>query len=439
VAPAAEVAPLVSTTVKAAMSIAAGQASAAGAVSASVAGLVEGALQTMWITKVQIMTAVVVAASVTLGGTGWLAHQALAGKGDDPKPVVAKPKAPPQDAVKPQKDEEAIQGTWYAVKAELGGDPLPVQDLQIAKLVIDANQVTFYMGDEKNESIPYKLDPTKKPKVMIMTQQNETLKWIYALEGKRLTLCGVEKPNLPAPTEFASPKGSKQFLFVLSRDKPKIDPAAEKAANEKVASAVARVRSQNNLKQLALALHNYHDSFGSLPTAAIYSKDGKPLLSWRVAILPFIEQDNLYKQFKLDEPWDSEHNKKLLAQMPKLYAPVGGAVKDKHSTFYQVFVGKGTMFEGKKGVKFQDVPNGVSNTIMVVEAGEAVPWTKPADLPYDAEKPLPKLGGMLKNIINVAMGDGSVRALPENFDEKTIRSSITRKNGKQVDTNELKP
>ncbi len=95
--------------------------------------------------------------------------------------------------------------------------------------------------------------------------------------------------------------------------------------------------SGKNLLQVALAFHNYNDTYGTLPTNLL-SKDNKPLLSWRVQILPLIEQGELYHQFKLDEPWDSDSNKKLIAKMPKLYAPV--RVKaDAGKTFYQAFGG----------------------------------------------------------------------------------------------------
>src|SRR5262249_30142494 len=90
-------------------------------------------------------------------------------------------------------------------------------------------------------------------------------------------------------------------------------------AKLKVQGAASRTRSANNLKQIGLAMHNYHDVNGAFPPAAVCDKTGKPMLSWRVLILPYIEQDALYKEFKLDEPWDSEHNKKLLAKMPKVY------------------------------------------------------------------------------------------------------------------------
>ncbi|MBV9126015.1 MAG: DUF1559 domain-containing protein, partial [Planctomycetes bacterium] len=75
-----------------------------------------------------------------------------------------------------------------------------------------------------------------------------------------------------------------------------------------------RIQSINNLKQIALAFHSMNDTYNFMPPAAICGKDGRPLLSWRVAILPYIEQQNLYNQFRLDEPWDSPTNKKLLAQ-----------------------------------------------------------------------------------------------------------------------------
>src|SRR5262249_20124770 len=83
-----------------------------------------------------------------------------------------------------------------------------------------------------------------------------------------------------------------------------------------VRTSANKMKSQNNLKQLALAMHTYASSSGYLPRHAIYSKDGKPLLSWRVAVLPYLEQVPLYRKFKLDEPWDSPHNKALLKYMP---------------------------------------------------------------------------------------------------------------------------
>jgi hypothetical protein len=201
-------------------------------------------------------------------------------------------------------------------------------------------------------------------------------------------------------------------------------------AIQKMREAAARAQSSNNLRQIALAFHNYHDTYGHMPAAAIVDKSGKPLLSWRVAILPFIEHDQLYKQFHLDEPWDSEHNKKLLDKMPKTYAHPIGQPKEPNSTYYRVFTGKDTPFNGSVGPRlpatFQD---GTSNTILVVEAGEAVPWTKPDDLPYDAAKPVPPLGKFWGGGFLAALADGSVRTISKSITERTLRAAITPAGG----------
>src|SRR5262249_18506863 len=136
-------------------------------------------------------------------------------------------------------------------------------------------------------------------------------------------------------------------------------------AVQKIRESAKRLQSQNNLKQIALAMHSYHDTNGAFATN-VYDKNGKPMLSWRVMILPYIEQDNLFKQFHLDEPWDSEHNKKLLDQMPRTYMVEEDNAK-KHLTRYLGFAGKGAFFDGATGIKFANITDGTSNTIMVVE------------------------------------------------------------------------
>ena len=166
--------------------------------------------------------------------------------------------------------------------------------------------------------------------------------------------------------------------------------------------------SQNNLKQIGIAFHSYNDAHNALPNNLV-DKDGKPTLSWRVQLLPYIEETALYKEFKLDEPWDSKTNKALIERMPKLFAPI--RVKaEKGGTFYRSFNGPDTAFETGKQVFFpRSFTDGTSNTILVVEAGEACIWTKPDDLPYDAKKPLPKLGGLFDGDFHVVFADGVVK------------------------------
>jgi hypothetical protein len=176
-------------------------------------------------------------------------------------------------------------------------------------------------------------------------------------------------------------------------------------------------------------MHNYHNAQEQFPPHAIYSKDGKPLLSWRVLLLPYLGQGNLYQLFRLDEAWDSPHNRKLLKEMPKVYSPPGVTTRQPYSTFYQVFVGKGTVFEGKRGISLVNITDGSSCTMLIVEAGKAVPWTKPEDLEYAADKPIPPLGGLFPQVFHAALADGSVVRLRKNFDERTMRCAITPDGG----------
>jgi hypothetical protein len=199
----------------------------------------------------------------------------------------------------------------------------------------------------------------------------------------------------------------------------------------KPGAARGRAQSVNNLKQIAIAMHNYLDAYKRFPAAAIYDKSGKPLLSWRVLILPFLGQNALYKQFHLDEPWDSPHNKKLLDKIPPVYQ-TPGEEKPTGRTHYQGFHGKGAFFEGKKGIGIAEITDGTSNTILVVEAAESVPWTKPQDLPFDPDKPLPKLGGLFEGGFNAAMCDGSVRFVSQTIKPETLHLAIQRNDGQPL-------
>lgn len=208
------------------------------------------------------------------------------------------------------------------------------------------------------------------------------------------------------------------------------------SAVQAVREAAARTQSMNNLKMIGLAMHNYHDVRRHFPPQAITDKNGKKLLSWRVAILPYLEQDALYRQFKLDEPWDSEHNLKLSKILPKVYAdprvpaPPG-------MTYYKVFTGKGTAFPNDgKGLPLTKITDGSSNTIMAVAAGDPVLWTKPDDIPFDADKPLPDLSQPFQFVLALFC-DGSVRALDvKSIKPDMLKAAITAAGGEIVNLNE---
>lgn len=281
---------------------------------------------------------------------------------------------------------------------------------------------------------------------------------------------------------------------------PAADPPAARADTpERTADYAQRRRSLKNLKQILLAMHNYHNTYNRFPTD-ITDKAGKPLLSWRVELLPFLEHDALYREFRRTEPWDSEHNLKLLAKMPDVYR-VGFEPKDATHTYYQRFAivggdwpqggGEGGMGGGSPGMpgspgsapglpgaipglpvpppgappgigaprlppavpvgglgamgpggsmpptataprfpeSMAEVTDGTSNTLGVIETGPPVPWTKPADLVYHRNKPLPTMTGPFANVRHAATLDGATHSLRPKLDEKTLRLFIDPNDG----------
>lgn len=194
-----------------------------------------------------------------------------------------------------------------------------------------------------------------------------------------------------------------------------------------------RMSATNNMKQVMLALHNYHDTYGHFPEAVSRDEDGNPLLSWRVAILPFVEQADLYDQFHLDEPWDSEHNLSLLALMPAIYAdpsiPLEPGMTVMHAPTGEQFA-----FTEDGTVALRNVTDGTSNTLALVEGNRttALPWTSPEFLEIDMEDPLANLGGNRAGGFTAALMDGSVRFISQEIDLETFLALLTRNGGEVV-------
>jgi hypothetical protein len=196
--------------------------------------------------------------------------------------------------------------------------------------------------------------------------------------------------------------------------------------------AAWRSERMNDFKHIALGMLNYDDAKGSYPAQASYDAGGKPLLSWRVAILPYIDQGDLYKQFHLDEPWDSEHNRALIAKMPAVYAdPAAPDLAAVGRTTYLVPVGEGMVSYGAEGTKIREVIDGTSNTILVVEVTPdlAVEWTKPADWEVDLSDPLKgvrrKAGESRGNVFAAAFCDGSVRIISNAIEPSVLKALLT--------------
>jgi len=197
--------------------------------------------------------------------------------------------------------------------------------------------------------------------------------------------------------------------------------------------AARRAQCVNNLKQIGLAMHNIHSAKDAFPPAAILDKNGKPLLSWRVAILPYIEQNSLYQQFHLDEAWDSPHNLSLLPRMPAVYMCPSLPPPGPGLTPYQAVVGPKAMFTGgEKGVQLREITDGTSNTLMVVEATQTVPWSAPQDVSPIPGMPMAGLGSKHPGMFNALFADGSVHPLSNKLNPAVLSALFTRDGGEVV-------
>jgi hypothetical protein len=269
----------------------------------------------------------------------------------------------------------------------------------------------------------------------------------------------IDAEEIPAPDDlrrflfpsmFAFTVDDEGFQFVSRESFPALNPvtlapvgvALLLPAVQSARTAARRAQSVNNLKQIGLAFHNFHSANNHFPPQAISDKSGKPLLSWRVAILPFLEQNGLFNEFKLDEPWDSPHNKSLIERMPITYSVPGAAAAPGH-TFYRGFSGAHALFDprAKNGVSLPQVTDGTSNTIGIIEAKEAVPWTKPdAEIPFDASAQKPEqlqelistLGHHFPGGFNAVFLDGSVRFIKVTINPQVLKALITRDAGEVV-------
>ncbi|MBI2825540.1 MAG: DUF1559 domain-containing protein [Planctomycetia bacterium] len=178
--------------------------------------------------------------------------------------------------------------------------------------------------------------------------------------------------------------------------------------------------SRENLARIAAALDAHIAAKGAYPAPASTSADGKPLLSWRVHLLPMLGEQALYEEFHLDEPWDSAHNKKLVYRIPAAYRDAVRVADGK--TMYLLPTGAGTLFASSDGPKLDAITDDKGTTIVVIESTEGPPveWTKPADLAFDPAKPTKGVAAIIRPVFFVLFADGSVRALNAYDDDKAL-------------------
>lgn len=262
---------------------------------------------------------------------------------------------------------------------------------------------------------------------------------------------------------FFRPPGSSTAELKAAPDYAPVDDGTETSALGEKSVNVARsmAQSRNNLKQIGLALHNFHDTYKSLPPAVVYGPDGKPWHSWRVFLLPYLEAAPVYDRYRFDEPWNGPNNRKLLAEIPPMYQdPVYGKTGE-FFTHYTAVTGEGTTFptEGlkmskkterplenltkSKGVSsFAKMRDGLSYSIVVgmVSPDRKIPWMKPEDVVVD--KDFTGLGektsfatpyGTRGNPATMFLfGDASVRTIPASIDMKLLRNLLTIADGNPI-------
>jgi uncharacterized protein (DUF983 family) len=198
--------------------------------------------------------------------------------------------------------------------------------------------------------------------------------------------------------------------------------------------AARRMSCGNNLKQIGLALQNYHDLHNCYPPAYFADKDGQPMHSWRVIILRELGEPALYDQYKFDEPWDSPNNRRVAEQMPKVYQCPSDA--DRSNTDYMVIVGQETPFDGAKSTNMNDMTDGTSNTILVIEVkNSSTRWTEPKDLDFKRisfalNGPAPgDPGSRHPGGCQVLLADLTVKFVSKSIDPQVLRALATNAGG----------
>ncbi|MDZ4778933.1 MAG: DUF1559 domain-containing protein [Planctomycetia bacterium] len=235
-------------------------------------------------------------------------------------------------------------------------------------------------------------------------------------------------------------ENNQHVLISGSLDQPMVESLAGTLKRDLIlppGSDAARRVVESQLKQLGIAAHTYLSTNNKLPTAATMSADGKPLLSWRVSLLPFLGQKELFDQFKQDEAWDSEHNKALVEKMPSVFAVPG--ISEAGKTTIVAPVGDGTVLGHKEGATLVMASDGPSNTILLVQANaeKAVTWTAPDDLAYDAAKPTEGLDKAYSGVFLALWLDGQVHTIALNTATDTAAGLFTFAGGETVDLNAL--
>ena len=196
--------------------------------------------------------------------------------------------------------------------------------------------------------------------------------------------------------------------------------------------AARRMQASNHLKQLGLAMHNYHDTFGVMPPAVVTDENGKPLYSGRVLLLPFMEQKPLYDEFDKTQAWDSAANIELSKRDLMVFTDPSANKRIPGQTDFLFVVGKGTLFEPPPtGTGMASITDGTSNTMIMVDVkNSGIHWAEPRDL--DISQPMALPPGNHPNINMAVFFDGHIAAITKNTPAQTIRNLATCAGGEPI-------
>ena len=341
------------------------------------------------------------------------------------------------------KDRVVIAAYPQAIKAYLRGREKALSVIPEVNAVFQPNRAPTFLFYNDTPAILRRVYPLVQMGLSMLIGQMQ--REGFDLDLSLLPSCDAIARHLRPGTQTA--RWTKQGLYTESRQTlptgnfgavmplalVNLIPAGMQARH-----AAQRNQGMNNLRQIALAMLNFESAYGAYPARYNTDANGKPLLSWRVHILPFIEEQALYEQFKLDEPWSSPNNRKLIARMPAVFrAP--GSLADPGKATYLAFESEGSVItaptenETNKGRQIREVLDGTSKTLLVVSVNEqsAVIWTKPDDYEPDEENPFQ---GLLdrRGFFQAAFCDGHVRSLTPTIRKETLKLLIDVSDGQPV-------
>lgn len=375
------------------------------------------------------------------------------------------PDAPPENSrahrtpeAPPKEIRIELDGVWRVISAEMGGRPVP-EPLD-SRMAFFSGRHYFMDGERVIKNGTYTLQQSRGAATLDIRDDDTRdvkLGIVRAIDETRIEFCVNEAIPGGRPTRFESIPGSGYLLMTLERDQ-ELPKVLEEALLEQQASGKGMLRARypvepykttnatdletnqsktiNDLKQIGIAFHNFHEVYQKFPGSmntkeggASFSKKKTFPFSWRVAILPFVEQNELYEQYRFDEPWDSENNLKLLEKIPDVYrSPLAVLRQPVGHTNYLGFSGEHTALGDGGGVSMRSFFDGTSNTILIVEAKDSVAWTEPTDIPFEMLSKVQDVGKPLTYL----RADGSVGTMNELVLEELIKW-ITRDQGEVID------